>query len=486
MAQNLKQVVSMVAGENKIMLICVTGEVCDMKNDGPHDTTKISEFLTPKLTGTDVVEIDLNDYLALSTALKAPDYEEEGLKIEYEIDGKMVQGIFYPQKVDVSVMLDDEKVTIPKVEKLEKHIRRAVDENSPSVRNFLRRMAKVAKDRLHSAEDLMDFIERSELPLTNDGRIIGYKRVKVKEGGKFVDCHSGKVEQQVGSRVWMEADKVDPNRNQSCSNGLHVANLGYLRGFSGTHTLIVIVDPEDFIAVPHGETNKCRVCAYDVIGVMSRDAQDIVNQGDHVEGDTKLQDLISAAVQGNHIKPFETVKVGHKAMLEVLPIVDDLSGEPGDNVVPIEPAVAETKKASGKSLNTDQEKRKKDVVKVTKQAKAAAQGKTIWDTAPKEVLAVFADMQAGQLSKSAIAAKHNTSTRTMGRWSDKYDYEGWVAAQTANETVPQKARRLFNEWRAGVTQAFDALVEFKKARKKGWKALGFSAKEVTQIEKALS
>lgn len=45
-------------------------------------------------------------------------------------------------------------------------------------------------------------------------------------------------------------------------------------------------------------------------------------------------------------------------------------------------------------------------------------------------------------------------------------------------TVAQRARQLF------VNSSFAALVEFRKAKKKGWAALGFTKKEISQIEKA--
>lgn len=471
MEANTKHVVSMLVGADKITIFTTAGEVLVMPLEGPHDTTAIGEYLTPLLTGIDAIEIDLNQYLSLSDAL-TPEYETEGVPITYNVNGKEVQGIFYPQKVEVLVGEPGEEVAIPKVEHLTRHMKRAADENSPAVRNFLRRLAPVAKERLHSAEDLMDFIERSELPLTDDGMIIGYKRVNAgPEAGTFVDSHSGKIKQRLGSRVWMDIDGVDPSRNNSCSHGLHVANLGYLSGFWGKFTLIVLVDPANFIAVPHGETNKCRVCEYDIIGVMSSHGHDVVCSGSHAEGDHSLESIISAAVSGNHIQPFERVQVGKREVLSVEPLGETSA----------DPVVVETKKAatkpSGKSLNTDEQTTRTKQKDIRKMA-SKTNGRNTWDSAPKEVLAVFDQMIAGTSSKSQIAAANNTSTRTMGRWSDKYDYDGYAASKVANMTVGQRARQMF------ASGAFTALVEFKKARKKGWASLGFTAKEVQTIEAA--
>lgn len=476
MSSNTKNIVSMLASEEKIMLITVEGQVLDMKNNGPYNTTAIAEYLTPKLDGKSVVPLDLSNYMTIHKAIVPDGFEGNGIVVTHMIDGKEVQGIFYPQKVSVAVQHEGREVVIPHVENLEKHAHRAAAENSPAVRNFLRRLAPVVESRLHSAEDLMQFIKRSELPLTNDGLIIGYKKVNQKANGMFVDVHSGQIEQQVGSHVWMDVDAVDPSRNRSCSHGLHVANLGYLSGFSGSHTLIVLVDPANFIAVPHGETDKCRVCAYDVIGVMTASAHTMVNSGSFVVGEQTFKSVIADAVAGRAIKPFEAVKVGTKTVLErVL-----LKGNEIPSVV-LEAARPDVQ-PSGDSLNVDvvPEQEKKDIVKMAKSTKADSSGKMPWDTAPKEVIAVFEDLRLEKGSKAAIAALHNTSTRTMGRWFEKYDYEGYVKSKEMTMTVAQRARMLFNQG------AFEALASFKRTAKKSYNALGFNNSEITKIEKALA
>lgn len=470
MSSTTKNIVSMLAAENKITLFSVTGEVLELPNKGAHDTAKIAEYLSSRLDGGNVVELDLNDYLTLQRAIIPEGYENEGIVITQMIDGKEVQGIFYPSNVAVAVQHEGEEVIIPKVEKLQKHAQRANAENSPAVRNFLKRMAPVAKERLHSAEDLMDFIEKSELPLTNDGKIIGYKKVNQNNDGKFVDVHSGSIAQQVGSHVWMDVDAVDPDRNKSCSHGLHVANLGYLSGFSGNHTLIVLVDPANFIAVPHGETNKARVCAYDIIGVMTAGGHNMVSSGSYVQKDQTFASVIKDAVAGRHIQPFEAIQVGTKKVIEVRPI----------NGTEIAPSNLETTTAesSGTSLNTDpdpQERTQKDIVKMTRKAT----GSLAWDKAPEEVITAFTAVRNGQ-SKTEAAEAVGTSTRTLGRWMDKYDYEGWVEASIATLTIAERARQMFNQG------AFQALDSFKRAKKKSYYALGFTQKEEKLIQSKIN
>lgn len=474
MSSNTKNIVSMLASANKTTLYTEAGEVLELKNDGPHDLTRLSRKLLGSLKGTNSVPIDLNDYLIIKTAIVPQGYKQEGIVVTQMVNGQEVQGIFYPSKIQVAVQHEGQEVVIPDVEKLQKHAIRANAENSPAVRNFLRRMAPVVQSRLHSAEDLMNFIERSDLPITNDGLIIGYKKVNQgKKEGTFVDCHSGNIVQRVGSRVWMTVDDVDPSRYRSCSNGLHVANLGYLKGFGGSHTLIVLVDPANFIAVPVGENDKCRVCSYDIIGVMTARGHEMINSGSFVKGEQTFKSVIQDAVAGRHIQPHEAVEVRNQKVASVV----TLTGAQTQTAVPLEETTAETKESSGKSLNTDkplpQKPKQKDILKMAKDKTSTS--RNIWDQAPPEVMTVFEDLRQENGSKSAIAALHGTSTRSIGRWQDKYDYEGYVKFKAGNLTVTEQARLFFNQ------SAFDALAAFKKAKKKSYFALGFTQKEEKQI-----
>ena len=479
MSSNTKNIVSMLASTNKTTLYTETGEILELKNDGPHDLTRLSRKLLGSLKGTNSVPINLNDYLMIQQAIVPEGYQDKGIVVTQMVNGQEVQGIFYPSKVQVAVQHEGREVVIPDVEKLQKHAIRANAENSPAVRNFLRRMATVVESRLHSAEDLMNFIERSELPLTNDGMIIGYKKVRQgKEPGTFVDCHTGNIIQQVGSRVWMTVDDVDPSRYRSCSNGLHVANLGYLRSFPGSHTLIVLVDPANFIAVPVGENDKCRVCSYDIIGVMTTKGHEMISSGGFVKNDQTFKSVIQDAVAGRHIKPFEAVEVKNQRVASRVPISEGIA----TTALALEETTSETKESSGKSLNTDKPLPKKpkqeDILKMAKTK--TANSRNIWDQAPTEVIAVFEDLRMENGSKTAIAALHGTSTRSIGRWQDKYDYEGYVKFKAGNLTVAEQARLYFNQG------AFDALAAFKKAKKKSFNALGFTAREEKQILAAIS
>lgn len=178
--------------------------------------------------------------------------------------------------------------------------------------NFLNRLEPVLKDRGHSAEDLMKFIEFGDLPIADDGCIVIYKRLKEKHG-TFVDVHSGNIKQNVGSYVFMKPGLVDPNRRQDCSNGLHVASLGYLSSFSGNVTVMAKVRPEDVFAVPEHSHTKMRVCGYHILAVLPESLRNHVNSGGSISSIPEGKELLNKVLRGAHVGITELVEVGgHK------------------------------------------------------------------------------------------------------------------------------------------------------------------------------
>lgn len=119
-----------------------------------------------------------------------------------------------------------------------------------------------ANPSYRAREQLYGFLEANQLPITPDGCFMGYKRVK----GDWKDCHTSSIDNSVGQVVSMPRDKVDDDPTRTCSAGLHVAGLGYLRHFHGERLLGVKVNPADVVAVPTDYQNtKMRVCRYEVL-----------------------------------------------------------------------------------------------------------------------------------------------------------------------------------------------------------------------------
>lgn len=126
-----------------------------------------------------------------------------------------------------------------------------------------------------SKKQLYSFLEANHFPLTDDGCFIGYKSVR----SNYADHHTGKFDNTPGQKVSMLRKDVDANPGSSCSNGLHIASYDFARGFGGHDSIVleVKVDPADVVSVPSDySASKCRVCDYDVIGVVEEEYKETI------------------------------------------------------------------------------------------------------------------------------------------------------------------------------------------------------------------
>ena len=216
---------------------------------------------------------------------------------------------------------DDETVVavmgntvIPDVHKLETQFKRSNEqENTVGMQRFMERVAAVAAKRSHSVQDLMRFMQRGDLPVAEDGCIVIYKILQkhtlpAHPGFTYVDVHSGKVPQRVGAYVHMDESLVDMNRNNECSNGLHVARRGYLGGFRGDVVTICKVRPEDVITVPAYDANKMRVCGYHIISELSKEDYATLCANKPLTS-TEGLNLLAQALSGSHPVADTEVKI---------------------------------------------------------------------------------------------------------------------------------------------------------------------------------
>lgn len=116
--------------------------------------------------------------------------------------------------------------------------------------------------------ELYGFLEKNNLPLTPDGHFLAYKKVR----DNFFDVHSGTMDNSVGRIVEMERNKVDDNKDNHCSTGLHFCGMSYLAHFGGERTVIVKINPRDVVSIPSDYNGaKGRACRYEVIGELGVD-----------------------------------------------------------------------------------------------------------------------------------------------------------------------------------------------------------------------
>lgn len=133
---------------------------------------------------------------------------------------------------------------------------------TPMVR-FLDRLMK--NPSFTAVQELLLFIEASNLPIDEDGYFYAYKRIT----SDWKDQYTKKIDNSIGATVEMPRNAVDDKRENTCSSGLHFCAYGYLGHYgasSGGRVVIVKIDPADVVSIPSDYNNqKGRCCKYVVV-----------------------------------------------------------------------------------------------------------------------------------------------------------------------------------------------------------------------------
>ena len=113
-----------------------------------------------------------------------------------------------------------------------------------------------------AVNELFGFLEACDLPITEDGHFLAYKKVRE----DYKDCHSGTMDNSVGNVLQMPRNTVDEDKNNTCSYGLHFCSYSYLSHFGGQRIVVVKINPADVVAIPADYNNsKGRTCRYEVV-----------------------------------------------------------------------------------------------------------------------------------------------------------------------------------------------------------------------------
>lgn len=153
--------------------------------------------------------------------------------------------------------------------------------------NLLQNPSKRAVDELHG------FNEYGQMPITEDGFFIAYKRIS-----GWHDTHTRKVLNKPASlltppefdslpytvngvtvelvngnlTVSMPRNRVDDVSENTCSHGLHFCSQEYLKSFSGDKIVVLKINPADVVSIPTDYNNtKGRCSKYQVIDVLSEE-----------------------------------------------------------------------------------------------------------------------------------------------------------------------------------------------------------------------
>lgn len=332
--------------------------------------------------------------------------------------------------------------------------------NKKGVEALLKRLAAMPAKRQHSVEDLLKFLERGDLPITDDGRIVFYKLLN-KAGGQFgyADCHTGKVNQGANVEVRMAESLVDHNRNNECSNGLHVARRQYLSGFGGTDCFLGSLAPEDVIAVPTYDANKMRVCAYQLHFHLTTDDYRKVKSNTMFDADSEAAKQLALILAGKQAPVTHRVVIGgqhgtnitvHELLSEAVEEVSTENVAPVAPIAEVDPLQAEAPKAKPVELNADK-------IDPTQLAGAAL------DT-PVHVAVVGGGSSAiDQAAESKKAEKLAAASKPAAK----------TAAAPAAGTPRARIAELLTK-PLTTTTALE-VYKIKKAAKKGWDKLGVDA-----------
>lgn len=141
-----------------------------------------------------------------------------------------------------------------------------------------------------ATEELYEFLENNNLPITSDGHFLAYKKVT----NDYKDVYTNTIDNSVGEIVTEKRNKVEDNRNIACGAGLHFCSVTYLRHYGCKNDRVVIlkINPRDVVSIPvdHG-VSKGRCCRYEVYGDYSgkingsyTDVLDFSKSGDEGNG----------------------------------------------------------------------------------------------------------------------------------------------------------------------------------------------------------
>lgn len=200
-----------------------------------------------------------------------------------EVDLEDISDIKYFTKDNVEIKYDapTEKIVEINVDKtrlqinpksLSKYFVYARQNNTISnFTNFLERISNI--ENVQHVSDLLEFLEKNNLPLTKSGNILGYKSLYYDvDTNDYIDNHTGLIHQDVGTKVSMNPEDVTFDKDIHCSYGLHVATISYAKNFMAGGTIFLVqMRPEDVISVPNDTSDKMRVSSYELLAKLYDD-----------------------------------------------------------------------------------------------------------------------------------------------------------------------------------------------------------------------
>ena len=167
-----------------------------------------------------------------------------------------------------------EKIAGPLVDRIVTSVRNG--NTAESIQPLVLLLQNISRNKKKDLrEELYQFLMAGKMPITKDGCFLAYKKVR----SDFKDIYTGKLDNSPGTLVAMDPSKVNPDRHQTCSVGLHFCARSYLgsygNGSGGARVVVVKVNPRFVFAIPtdYGYA-KGRASEYFVVGEVTGNATD--------------------------------------------------------------------------------------------------------------------------------------------------------------------------------------------------------------------
>lgn len=274
-----------------------------------------------------------------------------------EVDLEDISDIKYFTKDNVEIKYDapTEKIVEINVDKtrlqinpksLSKYFVYARQNNTISnFTNFLERISNI--ENVQHVSDLLEFLEKNNLPLTKSGNILGYKSLYYDvDTNDYIDNHTGLIHQDIGTKVSMNPKDVTFDKDIHCSYGLHVATISYAKGFMTSGTIFLVqIRPEDVISVPNDTSDKMRVSSYELLAKLYDD-----NFSD------ENKEVISKAINEEYPKYTKEIFCKTKEVTSEKDLkINTINSEPEKKVEKKKAKPKKVKEVLVKSINTEKE-----------------------------------------------------------------------------------------------------------------------------------
>lgn len=171
------------------------------------------------------------------------------------------------------------------VDKLLDMLRSGMKDSTP-ITNYIGRLMNNPSS--NSVDELYTFLGYRSLPITPEGKVLGYKGVQSdywsNTGNADTIVLQGETNSRhqiyngVGETIEIQRRSCDDNKDNHCSHGLHIGSYDYANSWASSEGRLLLVefDPQDAVSVPTDcDFQKLRVCKYKVVADITDSRQEL-------------------------------------------------------------------------------------------------------------------------------------------------------------------------------------------------------------------